>query len=135
MANQWAPGHDNEAGFVAILPNKAGSSTAMISPIRFAEYAYSGAITAKGKGEKFCEIEMSNVSFADYTSMRETDLGFSGFDDTSTTITIQLDDPDQSTTSNYNATLIHRPGVDTELSDDGRRFARVVWLVVITGDT
>lgn len=136
MALQWAPNHDNEAGYVDVLPNKAGESVAMVTPIRYPVYIPAGDRTMKAKGDAFCELEMLNVTFADYTSMRETDLGFtSSENDISKEITISLLEPDQVTWNDWNVIVIHRPGVDTELNTTGAWYARVYWFIVIVEAT
>lgn len=129
---QWAPGFDNEAGYVDIITNKAGQSTAMVQPIRYPDYVRAADGSMKAKGSPRTTITIENVSFADYTTIRETNLGFSADEsDVSKEITVSLPEPDQVTFNDWNVILTHRPGVDTELDITGSFYARTTWDIII----
>lgn len=133
---QWAPNHDNEAGYVTILANTAGDSAALITPIKYPAVVIGGDRSAKTKGDPYVDIDMINVDFSVYTTMRETTLGFSSSEsEISKDITIALLATDQSTYNNYNATVYHITGDDAVVDDSGMFYARVHWRVVIVGTT
>lgn len=133
---QWADGHDNEAGYVSILLNKAGQSLAIAPGITYETYVTAADGTVKAKGAGSMRIIMTDVSLANYITMRETDLGYSADpDDISRNITITVPTPGLATTGNYNAICVHRPNVDAQLSPDGTRYQTVSWLIKIVSAT
>ncbi len=133
---QWAPGFDNEAGYVDILPNTAGDSVAIMRGISYSIYANAADGSVKAKGAASVRLDMINVSFADYEQMRETDLGYSeDEDDISKNITVTVLRSNQTTLDDFNVICVHRPSVDTTLSADATRYQSVSWLFKIVSAT
>jgi hypothetical protein len=119
---QWAPNHDNEAGYIDVLV------PVLTKGIQYPVYVTAGDGSVHAKGAAFVVFEMHNVTFSQYTQMRETDLAFSSVEsDVSKAVTVAVPEPDRVTFNNWNATLIHRPGVDTEMDENHTRYERVYW--------
>jgi hypothetical protein len=117
MSYQWAAGHDNEAGYQDIpgRPTTRG--------IQYPVYVTALDGTVHPKGAPFVIYDFNNVETADYISML-TALGFSGDpDDVSAPVTLAVPEYDYTTFNDWNATCVHRPGVDTEW--DGTKYPRV----------
>lgn len=118
-----ADGHGNYAGLAQITPLNTGFST---SGVRYSEFIPLADGTWKPYGALYEEVTYINLQISEYTAILAV-LGLSNdFDDTSNEVTYRTIGADHATYTSYNATVVHRKGVDTDFTNNV--YARAVFL-------
>ncbi len=122
MPYRAAPNHDNTAGFTTLATPPVCSRG-----IQYPAYieAASGKVYPDGTG--FCWWEFNDLTEAQYEAVLAA-LGLT----TATTsvsgpVTIQTVTHDRSAFANYNATVVHKKGEDTEFADNRFLSARFLF--------
>lgn len=122
MPYQAAPNHDNVAGFTTL-------ATPPICPlgIQYAEYIQAASGKVYPNGTSFCVWEFNDLTEAQYEAI----LAILGLTTAATSVTgpvtIQTVTHDRSVFANYNATVVHKKGEDTEFADNRFLSARFLF--------
>ncbi len=122
MPYRAAPNHDNVAGFTTL-------ATPPVCPrgIQYPVYieAASGKVYPDGTG--FCWWEFNDLTEAQYEAVLAA-LGLTTVaNNVSAPVTIQTVTHDRSVFANYNATVVHKKGEDTEFADNRFLSARFLF--------
>lgn len=107
---KWAPGNDNEAGFVTLTYAPACKG------LEYSEWIYSGNGLVFPKGKPFIRWAFTNLKVEWYLDLLDTiGLDYS-VEDCYVETTISSRDYDRETYTNWNALTVHRKPLDTEYS-------------------
>lgn len=120
MTYQGAAGHDNEAGFTTLNPQPRCPQG-----IQYPVYINAASNVTYPDGAAFCVWEFENLKIAQYEAIL-TLLGLTtSASNVSGLVTIQTVTHARGTFANYNATVVHRKGEDTEYA--GKLFRSAVF--------